>query len=176
MAQRLTSSRGWQRLATSRSTSVETHIGPAVAVFFFNNYHSFNLAPLKSYLLEKGIDRLGPFLPEIEALILAAPCPFVAILALDLFEVSPRGEHLPLLLAGAKAWVDHMPDNADFWIDYGVGRRFCSLIDAICHQDPASITPGTPQRSDLDTLLAALVRVGVAEASQFEVNLGMMPG
>ena len=176
LARRLINSRGWQRLTTSRSTSVETHIGPAVAVFLFNSYHSFSLAPPKAYLLEKGIDRLGPFLPEIEALILAAPCPFVALLALDLFEVSPRGEHLPLLLAGAKAWIDHMPDHTEFWIDHSGGRRFCALIDAIRHQEPALFTPGTPQRGDLDTLLAALIRVGVAEASQLEVNLGMMSG
>ena len=172
LSRQLVDCRGWQRLATSRSTSVERRTGPAVAVFFFNNYQSFSLQPPKSYLLEKGIDQLGPFLPEIETLALAAPCPFVGILALDLFEVSPRGEHLPLLLAGAKAWLEHMPENTEFWIDHSVGRRFCALVGAIREQDAALFTPGTLQRRDLDFLLAALVRVGVAEASQLEINLG----
>lgn len=174
LARRLIDSRGWQRMATNRTASVENHIGPAVAVFFFNNYQSFGLAPPKSYLLEKGIDQGGPFLPELEALILAAPCPFVAILALDLFEVSPRGEHLPLLLSGAKAWLEHMPDNTEFWIDHSIGRRFCTLTEAIHHQEPALFTSGSPQRRDLDFLLAALIRVGVAEASELEINLGML--
>ena len=34
LAQRLMASSGWRRLADSRSTSIEMHIGPAIAVFF----------------------------------------------------------------------------------------------------------------------------------------------
>ncbi len=176
LARRLCESRKWQRLTASHSTSVEMHTGPAVAVFFFNNYQSFSTLPPKSYLLEMGIDQLGPFLPVIEALILTAPCPFVAILTLDLFEVSPRREHLSLLLAGAKAWLGHMPENTEFWIDHGAGRRFCALVSAIRQQESAMFIAGTPHRRDLDFLLAALVRIGVSEASELEVNLGKMPG
>jgi hypothetical protein len=33
--------------------------------------------------------------------------------------------------AAAKAWLSDHPDDSDFWIDQGTGRRLCSLVEAI---------------------------------------------
>jgi hypothetical protein len=60
-------SSGWKRLRGSRSASIEIHIGPAIATFFFNDYSSFE--PAKCYLLPNAIDRLDPFLPMLERLV-----------------------------------------------------------------------------------------------------------
>jgi hypothetical protein len=64
LAKRLMASRGWKRLGASRSASIETHIGPAIAVFFFNDRNFFE--PAKCYLLREGVDRLDPFLLALE--------------------------------------------------------------------------------------------------------------
>jgi len=158
----------WQRLKESTSFSVERHLSSAVATMLFNSYAGFGMQPPKSYLLEKGIDQLPPFLPQIQKMVLEAPCPFVAILALDLFEVSPRVEHLPILLKGALAWLNHMPDNTEFWVGHNIGRRFCTLVTNFWQTAPDRFTSNSVIRQNLDTLLAALVRLGVAEASQLE--------
>ncbi len=61
LADRLIDSSGWRWNATRHSSSIEMHLGPAVATFFFNAYGYFQ--PPKAYLLERGVDRLLPFLP-----------------------------------------------------------------------------------------------------------------
>ena len=48
LANRLMASRGWKRLGGSRDASIEMHLGPAVAVFFFNDYDFAQ--PAKCYL------------------------------------------------------------------------------------------------------------------------------
>lgn len=54
-ANRLMTSSGWQRLRGSRSTSIESHIGPAIAVLFFNDYGFAQ--PLKCYLFPSCMER-----------------------------------------------------------------------------------------------------------------------
>ena len=72
LADRLTSSSGWCRLRHEKSTSIEVHIGPAIAAFFFNDYSRFQ--PPKCYLMPPGIDRLDPFIPVLERLADSGPC------------------------------------------------------------------------------------------------------
>src|ERR1044072_7435506 len=43
-AQRLMKSYGWVRYSRERSSRIETHLGPAVAVLFFNDYGHFEPA------------------------------------------------------------------------------------------------------------------------------------
>jgi hypothetical protein len=52
LANRLMTSSGWQRLRGSRSASIETHIGPAIAVLFFSD-HGF-VQQTKCYLHQKS--------------------------------------------------------------------------------------------------------------------------
>jgi hypothetical protein len=58
LATRLTATSGWQRLSGSRSNSIEVHIGPAIAVFFFNDYNRFQ--PANCYLRPNAIDPHSP--------------------------------------------------------------------------------------------------------------------
>jgi len=103
LASRLVAASGWQRLAGSRSNSVEVHIGPAIAVFFFNDYGRFQ--PTKCYLLPSAIDRVDPFLPLLQKLIESGPSFFTALVTLNLLEVSPKPSLLSLIVRAAITWL-----------------------------------------------------------------------
>jgi len=61
------------------------------------------------------------------------------ILALNLFEVSPRATQLRFLLQAAGVWRESFPDDKLFWVEQGVGARIAAWIEALCHKEPSSI-------------------------------------
>jgi hypothetical protein len=169
LAQRLMKTRDWEWQRRERSTSISTRLGPAIAVLLFNEFNSFQ--PARCYLLEKGIDRLGPFLPVLAEVMEKGPFLFVATALLNLLEVSPRPEHLPLIVAAGKLWFASDPDDREFWIENAVGRRLCSVIEAILLLDPKLFPSDQPARKDIDALLAILVHLGLPEAHCVEKAL-----
>jgi hypothetical protein len=169
LADRLMESSGWKWMASSDSASVERHLGSAIAALFFNQQGFAH--PAKCYLLPKGIDGLQPFLPVLDRLVKGGPSLSIAIVTLNLLELSPRPAQLLFLVAAAEAWVDSHPENTQFWVDYGIGRRVSRWIATIHAQDPALLRAGAPPRAEVDRILAALVRLGVADARQLEKAL-----
>ena len=174
LANRMMASSGWKRLEGSRSVSIEWHIGPAIAVLFFNEYGFTH--PTACYVLQKGIDRLDAFLPVLEQLVEHGPSLFVAIVTLNLLEVSPRSAHLPFLVTAVKVWLRSYPDNSDFWVDYGIGRRVCVWIEEVRRQEPTLLDTNEAVQLDVDRLLAALISLGVADARRLEAALARGPG
>jgi len=166
LANRMMGSRGWERLSSSKEMSIEMHIGPAIAVLFFNDHHFAQST--KCYLFPKGAERVAPFLPLLGSLVKSAPSPFVALVILNLLEVAPRPEHLDILVAAGKAWLDAYPDFRPFWVDHGFGRRWCEIVENICTQVPAAVDAQLPIRAILDGIVAALVGLGIPEASRLE--------
>ena len=169
LAARLTATSGWKRLAGSQSNSVEVHIGPAIAVFFFNDHGRFQ--PTKCYLAPAAIQRLDPFLPAIQTLIEGSPSFFTTLITLNLLEVSPKPSHLPLILMAAAIWLRTYPDSVPFWIDNNTGHRICALIDDIWRKAPDRFDRAQTLRNDVDQFLAALVRIGVSDAARLEQAL-----
>ncbi len=169
LADRLMASRGWKRLGGSRSASIDMHIGPAIATLFFNDYSSFESA--KCYLLPNAIDRLDSFLPILEKLVDSGPSLFVAIVTMNLLEVSPRSAHLPFTVAAALTWLDSYPSDRQFWVDHGIGHRVCAWIETIRDQDASLFGVEKPIRFDLDRLLPVLIALGVADAKRLEEAL-----
>jgi len=104
----------------------------------------------------------------LEQLIEHGPSLFVALVTLNLLEVSPRSAHLPFLVTAAKAWLRGYPDHRDFWVDYGIGRRVCVWIEEVRRQEPTLFDRNEAMRMDVDRLLAKLITLGVAEASRLE--------
>jgi hypothetical protein len=170
--ERMLTTDGWERLSRSRDLSIEMHIGPAIAVLFFND-HIFGQGS-KCYLFEKGAERVGPFLPVLERLVQEGPSPFVALVLLNLLEVAPRAEQLEVLVSAGSAWIEAYPDFRQLWVDHGVGRRWCLLIEAIRVRSPASVIHHAPLRSTIDSLVAALIALGVPEATRLEEELGKL--
>jgi hypothetical protein len=169
LAERLMESSGWKWTVTRPSPSIERHIGSAIATLFFNQ-HGF-VRPTKCYLLPPGVDRLLPFLPVLEQLALRGPSLPVAVFVMNLLEVSPRPAHLPFVVAAARAWVYRYPDDPQFWIGYGIGRRLCLWMESVFGQDGSLLEEGKPQRCEVEQIIAALVRVGVVEARRIEQSL-----
>jgi hypothetical protein len=93
LANHLTASRGWKRVGTGRLASIETHIGPAIAVLFFNDYGL--LTPAKCYLLPEPIPRIEPFLRVLEYLVRSAPSLFVALVTLNSWKSRRKLRTLP---------------------------------------------------------------------------------
>lgn len=171
VAERLMASRGWERLRGQRGSSIETHIGPAIAVLFFNDYGYTQ--PVKCYLSSACIDRLAPFFPVLEKLVESGSSLFVALVTLNLLEVSPRSTHLPFLVKAAKVWLSIYPGDSEFWVAHGIGRRVCVLIEKIQKLEPAVLNTAGTIRLDLDRVLATLVSLGVPEARRLEQALNM---
>ena len=100
---------------------------------------------------------------------------FLAVIALlNLLEVAPRASHLPVIVAAGKGWLAAHPDNKEFWIDQGIGRRLCSLMEAILASDPKLFGLDQALRKDIDVLLGSLVRMGVAEAHRLEESFRLI--
>lgn len=166
LAKRLIESGGWKWMASDHSASIERHIRSAIAVLFFNQDNFAQ--PTQCYLFPKGIDRLTPFLPMLEELVQHGPSLFVAMVAVNLLEVSPRPAHLPFMVAAAKTWIESYPDDSQFWVDHGIGRRMCLWIENVRGQDATLLGVDNPLRVEVDRILSALIRVGVAEAGRLE--------
>ncbi len=135
LANRLMASSGWKWQQRRRSASIETHIGPAIAVLFFNDYGFAQ--PAKCYLVPGSLDRLPPFLPVLEMLVKSGPSLFIAIVTLNLLEVSPRSTQLPFVVPAANAWLGSYPDDTEFWVAHGIGRRVCVWLEEILRQESA---------------------------------------
>jgi hypothetical protein len=166
LTRRLMASRQWEWQQRDLSDRITTHLGSAIATLVFNDFGHFQ--PAKCYLLPKGIDRLDPFLPVLQELVESGPFLFMATVLLNLLEVSPRPTHLGLVSAAAKGWLVAHPDSREFWIGQTIGRRVCSLIEAILSLDPNLFSSSQPLRQETDDLLGRLVRLGVSEAHRLE--------
>jgi hypothetical protein len=166
LAERVRASNSWHWMVRRRSSSVEMHLGPAIATLFLNDYGWTQ--PAKAYLPPALIERLTPFLPALERCAVEGATPFFAVVILNLVEVAPRPIHLPFLLAAAASWMAAFPDATDFWVEQGIGRRVCAFIDATRQMAPTLLRSGEPLRDHVDQLLPGMVRVGVAEAARLE--------
>jgi hypothetical protein len=169
LARRLITSRQWEWQRRDLSDSITTHLGPAIATLAFNDFGHFQ--PAKSYLFEKGIDRLPPFLPLLSELAKGGPFLFVATVLLNLLEVSPRPAHLGLICAAAQEWMAAHSDSREFWVGHAIGRRVCSVLSAILALDPKRFATDQPARREIDALLGKLIRLGVAEGHGLEEAL-----
>ena len=144
------------------------HIGPAIGAIFFNDYV---VRQTSAYLTPKAMERVGSFLPDLTNLLARGPSYFVALVTMDLLEVAPGASLLPVLIAGAEAWVASYGDDTAFWVEYGIGGRLCAWINQVRQSAPEALAADKPERQVIDAVLAVLVRLGVAEARVLEASL-----
>jgi hypothetical protein len=156
----------WDRMARVWSDGVERHLAEAVAGLLFNA-KPFG-EPSRSYLLGPAVERLDPFLPLIVEIASAGASPVVAQAVLNVLEIAPRAGFARSLLAVAEAWMTAFPGHAGFWSEFGVGKQVTRLLDSLSTLEPSVFEE---ERGRLETLLAKLVAVGVAEAARLEARL-----
>jgi hypothetical protein len=159
----------WERFAADRTTGIEMHMGEAVSAFLFHQYGHFS--PATCYLTKAAIGKMDPFLPMLSTLVTTTPHVLVAVETMNLLELAPKPSQLPFAVAAGAAWSANRPTDTAFWLDYAIGRRFCEWLDGIRRQDPGLFDADPALRPDVDRILAALVRVGVAEAGRLEAAL-----
>lgn len=174
LAELLRARNSWRWMVGRQSSGVEMHLGSAVATLFLNDYSGTQ--PAKAYLPAGLIEGLAPFLPVLERCAVEGATHFVAIVTLNLLEVSPRPAHLSFLLTAASSWLEAFRDSTDFWTEHKIGPRVCALIEAARRTEPTLLASGEPLRDKVDLLLPGLVRVGVADAARLEEALGADAG
>lgn len=161
---------GWDRFASERSASSETHMADTVSALLFHVYnHGF--APPKCYLVPGLVEKTDPFLPVVTALATGAPTILIAAETMSFFETSPRVSQLPFAIEIGKCWVASRPDDTGFWVDYAVGRKLCQWLGKTLEIAPEAFRLEGAYRRDIDAILAALVRAGVPEAGQLEARI-----
>ena len=169
LATHMMKTRGWTYQVGRSSTSIEFHLGPAVATLFFNDY-GITRSPT-CYVLRNGIHRLDAFLPLLTTLVIACPCFFVAVVTLNMLEVAPQQFHLPLLVTAAANWLRTFPNDIEFWVEHLIGRRVSKLIETHLQITVELLDPDDMRRPAIDECLDQMVRLGVVEARQTEQAL-----
>jgi hypothetical protein len=81
---------------------------------------------------------------------------------------------VPLIVEVGKSCLAANPDDKEFWIDHGIGRRLCTAMEAILVLDPKPFRLDQALRRGIDGLLASLVRMGIAEAHRLEESLRLL--
>ncbi|MBC3910959.1 ATP-binding protein [Undibacterium umbellatum] len=166
LATRLIASSGWQYLSGSKKSSVEMHIGPAIASLYFNDYHFSTSGG--AYLLPKAIPRLEPFFPCLKILVQAGPSLFSAIQLLNLLEVAPQTEHLELLVVAGKTWLENYANFRPFWFDQAIGQRWCVIVKKIIDEINFEALANNKLGAELDYIVSKLIELGVVEAIPLE--------
>ena len=68
----------------------------------------------------------------------------------------------------AEGWLANHPEHSEFWVDNGIGRRFCAVIEKNRDQQLLILDRDRSLRNRVDAILSALVGLGVAEATSLE--------
>lgn len=163
MAARLHRTRMYQRLSREKSFNCEVHLGDALRAMFYQvpGYHLGPRPPPRP-----PVDFL-PVLPTLAGLVNGAPnSGYLAILFLDLLEVSPRPALLPYMLEALLGWCDARGADVGFWGHHDIGVRTCAWLTKVLAVEHASLT--AQQQSNLRTALDIQVRAGVASARALE--------
>ena len=163
---RMVQSNGWRWESNRSELSVGMKIGPAIGVLFFCEYSSFVGA--RCYLLDKGIDQLAPFLPQLTRLIEDGPVPVTALLTMALLEVGPKPEHAEFFLSSALTWLRRQPTNTILWVDSGLGAQLVKWMQTVTESEASLRSATHPLRPRMEEVLARLVQVGVPEAHRLE--------
>lgn len=101
-----------------------------MAVVFFNEYASWY--PRNAICLKRESTGSGLFLPVLShEVVHKGTFFFVALTLLNLLQVSPRPEHLQLVITAGRVWFTAHPDAQAFWVEHGVGPRLCSIIEHV---------------------------------------------
>jgi hypothetical protein len=136
---------------------------PAVATICFNDQA---LRQTKCYLPVSFIERADVFLPLLETFVRDCTSPYVALMYLNFMEVAPRSEHASFVATCAGIWLDRFPDGDQFWIEWEVGRRICSILISIFQQAPEAFSDTV--MPEVERVLSKFVSFGAPQAYELE--------
>lgn len=163
IADRLQRARGYKRFSWEKSFNCEHHLGDALRAMFYQ-VPGYHLGPRPR---PHPPADFTPMLPTLTGLVTGAPTSgYLAILFLDLIELSPKPTMLPHVLDVVISWCDARGADVGFWGNYDIGLRTCAWFTKVLAVEHASLT--AQQQSRLRTALDVLVRAGIAAARALE--------
>ena len=102
----------------------------------------------------EDVRKLFPFIPILEALAIDGASLGAAIVATALLDAVVLPEFSSFGIALAEAWMAHFPDDTVFWIDNGIGKRWCGWLKGLYAISPTTFAPDTPLRTVTDRILS----------------------
>lgn len=156
-----TSIYGWNK--DRDELSMASDLVPAVATICFNDQA---LRQTKCYLPVSFIERADVFLPLLETFVRDCTSPYVALMYLNFMEVAPRPEQVSFVATCAGIWLDRFPDRDQFWIEWEIGRRICSILISIFQQAPEAFSDAV--MPEVERVLSRLVSLGAPQAYELE--------
>lgn len=130
---RLKTASPWQRHCRSPRGGLELHLNELILAFFCKVTAGFGHH--SSYTKGLNDDQIVPFLPVLTEMVVAsAPCPSIAQLLLDLFELIDPQKAESFLMNAAVSWS--LRGDQRFWNEHGIGQRVCALADRAAIQPP----------------------------------------
>jgi hypothetical protein len=169
LVQQFRATRQFKQLTARHDHFIERHTGEALQAFFFNRV-AFRGRP-ECYVPQSDARKLLPFMPVLQALAIDGASLGAAIVATALLDTVVFPEFSSFGVALAEAWMARFADDSEFWIDNGIGKRWCDWLKSVYAVSSTAFAPDTSLRRDTERILSDMARVGVAEASQLEVML-----
>ena len=78
-------------------------------------------------------------------------------------------------MAAAATWLEAFPNADAFWVDYGIGRRVCALMENLRDQDPTILDSDEALQNQVGRLLTAMISLGIPDATRLEEALAARP-
>jgi hypothetical protein len=85
--------------------------------------------------------------------------------------VSPDYPFLEFGVGTLHVCLKRFPDDTKFWVDYGVGKKFCGWIEGIISAKGSKSLDDTSVRAHVEEIVSNLIRLGLVEAVNLETAL-----
>jgi hypothetical protein len=92
-----------------------------------------------------------------------------APMVLSIGSVSPDYPFLEFGVGALHACLKRFPDDTKFWVDYGVGKKFCGWIEGIISANGSKVLDDDMGvRAPVEEIVSNLIRLGVVQAANLE--------
>jgi hypothetical protein len=155
-AGRLKETSNWKNYTYRPGYGVEHHLDLGLGALFVTS-HAFR-APPQCYVTALGVPRAIPFIPLLAELAGEAPGLYVVLLTMSIVPVSPDYPFLAFGVNAVQACMNRFPDDTQLWLDYGVGKKFCTWIEGVLARGGEALLEEAGVRASVEGVLSDLIR------------------
>lgn len=165
LAERLKNTWNYRRLGREKEFTTESHAADALTAMFFQRS---GILPSRRPSVPDNWDGLEAVMPTLTGLVTGAGSSgYLAVLFLDLIEISPRPALLPYLIDALAAWCSAYGPDTSFWVSRDIGGRVCRWLKDVLAHGAQGLADSTQAKALLDNL-DVLVQAGVTSAREVE--------
>ena len=169
LARRMEETSNWKNHVHRPGYGVEVHLSLALANLFLSS--SGFREPPRCYVTALDMPRAAPFIPLLTEVAERGPSLLVVLLAMSIVTVSSDYPFLTFGVGTVHTCTKRFPNDTTFWIDYGVGKKFCSWIDGVLKVTGRQSLDAAGVRAQVEEIVSSLIRLGIAEATNLETGL-----